>query len=131
MSSQRMLLMIRANTKGGRMGWVRVVFGLWMPFLLLVTASNNLGASPFQDDGAPINVTLAGGAAQGMFAVLGEAVTEAVRRQNPGSALVYEPGNNAGSLLRMLRGDVSLSMYAAGELNAALKGEAPFPRAYA
>lgn len=109
-----------------------VCLGLLVFFLAFLTKpSCGMAEAPLRDDGAPINLTLAGGSPQGMFAVLGEAVTEAVRRQYPGSALVYEPGNNAGSLLRMLRGDVSLSMYAAGELNAALKGEAPFPRAYA
>lgn len=108
----------------------RMGLDFWALLFFLATASCSTGAAPVHDDGVPINLTLAGGAAQGMFAVLGEAVTEAVRRQYPGSALVYEPGNNAGSLLKMLRGDVALSMYATGELNAALKGEAPFREAY-
>lgn len=111
----------------------RTLTGLGLCALVLLGGAlvRHATAAPLQDDGAPINLTIAGGTAQGMFAVLGEAVTETVRRQYPGSALVYEPGNNAGSILRMLRGEVPLSLFAAGEINAAVKGEAPFRQAHA
>ena len=74
-----------------------------------------------------VDATLGGGSPHGMFSVVGEAVTEAVRREYPGSSFAYESGNNAGSLLRMLRGDIAFSMAAPGEVEAALNGEKPFP----
>ncbi len=77
-----------------------------------------------------VDATLGGGSPHGMFSVVGEAVTEAVRREYPGSSFAYESGNNAGSLLRMLRGDIAFSMAAPGEVEAALNGEWPFPRRF-
>jgi TRAP-type uncharacterized transport system substrate-binding protein len=76
---------------------------------------------------ADVDATLGGGSPHGMFSIVGEAVTEAVRREYPGSSFSYESGNNAGSLLRMLRGDIAFSMAAPGEIEAALNGERPFP----
>lgn len=76
---------------------------------------------------ADVDATLGGGSPHGMFSIVGEAVTEAVRREYPGSSFAYESGNNAGSLLRMLRGDIAFSMAAPGEIEAALNGERPFP----
>jgi TRAP transporter TAXI family solute receptor len=83
------------------------------------------------EDRGPVNATVAGSSAQGMFSLVGETVNEMVRREYPGSSIVYEPGNNAGSFTRMLKGEVPFSTgHCDLEVQAAVAGEVPFPRAY-
>ncbi|HLQ26954.1 MAG TPA: TAXI family TRAP transporter solute-binding subunit [Acidiferrobacterales bacterium] len=87
--------------------------------------------SAADDDRSPVKATVAGASAQGMFSLVGESINEMVRREYPGSSIVYEPGNNAGSFTRMLKGEVPLSTgHCDLEVQAALAGEAPYLRAY-
>lgn len=90
-----------------------------------------MGTQAGAEDRGPVNATVAGASAQGMFSLVGESVNEMVRREYPGSSIVYEPGNNAGSFTRMLKGEVPLSTgHCDLEVQAALAGEAPYTRAY-
>jgi len=90
-----------------------------------------IGAQAGAEDRGPVTATVAGASAQGMFSLVGETVNEMVRREYPGSSITYEPGNNAGSFTRMLKGEVPLSTgHCDLEVQAALAGEAPYPRAY-
>ena len=83
------------------------------------------------EDRGPVKATVAGASAQGMFSLVGEAVNEMVRREYPGSSIVYEPGNNAGSFTRMLKGEAPFSTgHCDLEVQAALAGESPYTRAY-
>lgn len=99
---------------------------------MLVAGLIVLTAAPVTaEDRGPVKATVAGASAQGMFSLVGEAVNEMVRREYPGSSIVYEPGNNAGSFTRMLKGEVPFSTgHCDLEVQAAVAGEAPFPRAY-
>jgi uncharacterized protein len=87
-------------------------------------------AAPVENDCNPVGGTFAGGAAQGMFSVMGEAIVETVRREYPGSSFLYEPGNNAGSLRRMLDGEVPVAILGPGEGMAAVTGAPPFSKSY-
>jgi uncharacterized protein len=97
----------------------------------LLTALLVLAVDAAAEDRGPVKATVAGASAQGMFSLVGEAVNEMVRREYPGSSIVYEPGNNAGSFTRMLKGEVPFSTgHCDLEVQAAVRGEAPYPRAY-
>lgn len=99
-----------------------------MPFLAALIMLSAVAAA---EDRGPVKATVAGASAQGMFSLVGEAVNEMVRREYPGSSIVYEPGNNAGSFTRMLKGEVPFSTgHCDLEVQAAVRGEAPFPRVY-
>lgn len=97
--------------------------------LLLCAGTADLPAA--DDDRSPVKATVAGASAQGMFSLVGESINEMVRREYPDSSITYEPGNNAGSFTRMLKGEVPLSTgHCDLEVQAALAGEAPYTRAY-
>ena len=97
----------------------------------LLLCAGTAGLHAADDDRSPVKATVAGASAQGMFSLAGEAINEMVRREYPGSSITYEPGNNAGSFTRMLKGEVPLSTgHCDLEVQAALAGEAPYPRAY-
>ncbi len=78
-----------------------------------------------------LDVTFGGGSAQGSFSAVGEALGEMIRREYPGSAYVYEPGSLAGALVRVARGQLPIGLAGQAEISAALKGQAPYRRAYA
>lgn len=77
----------------------------------------------------PMNVTIAGYSATGMLGIIGDGLTEMVRREYPGSSVVYEPGNPAGSLMLVAQGARSFGVHSLTELRLALSGAPPFPRA--
>ncbi|MGB4782497.1 TAXI family TRAP transporter solute-binding subunit, partial [Candidatus Methylomirabilis sp.] len=62
--------------------------------------------------------------------VVGEAISEMVRREYPGSAITYEPGTLAGSLARLLDGDAEVAIADPVSITLAGKGEPPFTRVY-
>jgi uncharacterized protein len=96
---------------------------------IAIGANSAFAQQDYTKDRSPVNATNAGAAAQGMFAAAGEAVNEMVRREYPNSAITYEPGSAAGSLARMMRGQVSLSSaHSSLEIAAALTGTEPFPQ---
>ena len=84
-------------------------------------------AQDYTKDKSPVNATIAGAAPQGIFATAGEAVNEMVRREYPNSAVTYEPGSTAGSLARMMSGQVPLATaHSPIDVAAALNGTEPF-----
>lgn len=83
-------------------------------------------AETLVDDGKPMTVTFAGASAQGNFAVIGEALTEMVRREYPGSAASYEPGSNAGAVIRLMQGDAEFSFLSTVMAQRAEAGVDPF-----
>ena len=80
--------------------------------------------------GDVIEATLGGASTGGYHALVGEAVSEVVRRQYPGSSIGYEPGSHVGQLVRTVRGEIDLSLQTAVELRLAMEGYAVFPRPY-
>lgn len=88
-------------------------------------------AATVTDDGEPVDVTFAGGAAGGTFSAVGEAITEMIRREYPGSSPTYEPGSNAGAILGVAEGRYSMGLGAPIEMAIGFRGEPPFEKAVA
>lgn len=97
-------------------------------FALLLLASWNIRgvAEGLSDDGKPLDATFAGASAQGTFSVIGEALGEIVRREYPGSSLTYEPGSNAGALIRLVQGEAEFSFLSTIMAQRAETGAEPF-----
>lgn len=90
------------------------------------------GGGMVTDDKKPVNVPIAGQAAGGLLALVGEAVNEMVRREYPGSSVAYEPGNMAGDLVEIAEGKkypVTLGVSSIA-VEMALAGKAPFPKKF-
>lgn len=84
------------------------------------------------DDKQPVNVPIAGQAAGGLLALVGEAVNEMVRREYPGSSVAYEPGNMAGDLVEIAEGNkypVTLGVSSIA-VEMAIGGKTPFPKTF-
>ena len=93
------------------------------------SASN--GDEEFVVDDSPVQVTMAGASAGGLWQVIGESFANAVRGAYPDSSVAYEPGNPAGSLVRMINGETEMSgSPSIIELKLALEGKEPFQQAY-
>ena len=107
-------------------------------FALAALAAATLVASPSApsiaqglDDGKPVGGAIAGGIARGTFKIVGEAVTEMIRRQYPGSSIIYKFGSGTGSLGQVLDGKAKLALgFSEIEIWAALNGKKPFKKAY-
>jgi TRAP transporter TAXI family solute receptor len=83
------------------------------------------------DDGKPVGGAIAGGIARGTFKIVGEAVTEMIRRQYKGSSIIYKFGSGTGSLAQAMEGKAKLAMgFSEIEIWAALNGKKPFKKAY-
>jgi len=98
-----------------------------------LASSAAIGADPAADlaaDRSPVDVPVVGYSAQGMFAVVAEGLTEVVRREYPGSSFLYEPGNPAGGVVMIATGQRAFAIQTPTEIDAAIRGEAPFERAY-
>ncbi len=54
----------------------------------------------------PLTGAISGGIASGTFGLVGEAVMEMVRRQYPGSSIIYDQASSAGTLSRLLKNEV-------------------------
>lgn len=97
---------------------------------LAFCASAPSDASATQLDAEPLQVTLGGASAGGFHSVLGETISEMVRREYPGSSIGYEPGMQAGQLVRCVRDDIKLTLQTTIELQLALEGHKVFPRKF-
>lgn len=87
-------------------------------------------AAEFAADRSPVDVSVVGYSAQGMFALIAEGLAEVVRREYPGSSFLYEPGNPAGGVAMIATGQRAFAIQTPTELNAAVRGETPFQEAY-
>lgn len=100
---------------------------LFAAALILAGTAPALAQQDYTKDKSPVNATIAGAAASGIFATAGEAVNEMVRREYPNSAVTYEPGSTVGSLARMMSGQVPLATaHSPIDVAAALNGTEPF-----
>jgi TRAP transporter TAXI family solute receptor len=82
------------------------------------------------DNNDPITATIAGYSSRGMVSVLGEGQAVVVREAYPGSNVVYEPGNPAGSFVAVANGDREFALETVIEMQAAIAGSAPFSESY-
>lgn len=82
------------------------------------------------DDTDPITATIAGYSARGMVSILGEGQAAVVRAAFPGSNIVYEPGNPAGSFIAVVNGEREFALETAIEMKLAVDGAEPFPESY-
>ena len=78
----------------------------------------------------PITATIAGYSSRGMVSVLGEGQAVVVREAYPGSNVVYEPGNPAGSFVAVANGEREFALETIIEMEKAIEGAAPFPESY-
>lgn len=90
--------------------------------------TNNVASSKGTQESA--NVTIAGYSAGGQVSLYGEGVAAMVRHQYPGSNAIYEPGNPAGSLEKLRRGDRALALESLVEVKLALEGAPPFKQPF-
>lgn len=96
------------------------------------SSGGNQESGSVTDDKQPVNVPIAGQAAGGLLALVGEAVNEMVRREYPGSSVAYEPGNMAGDLVEIVEGQkypLTLGVSSIA-VEMAIAGKAPFPKAF-
>lgn len=82
------------------------------------------------DNSQPITATIAGYSSRGMVSVLGEGQAVVVREAYPGSNVVYEPGNPAGSFVAVANGEREFALETIVEMKNAMRGEAPFTESY-
>lgn len=82
------------------------------------------GSAAAEDEG--LHATIAGYSAGGMLGVVGEGLTTAVRREYPGSSIVYEPGNPAGGFMKLIRGQREFALQTPAEIRAAQQGLPPY-----
>ena len=76
---------------------------------------------------APLTGAISGGIASGTFGLVGEAVMEMVRRQYPGSSIIYDQASSAGTLSRLMKNEVKAGFaFSQIEIVAAQNGIAPF-----
>jgi TRAP transporter TAXI family solute receptor len=76
---------------------------------------------------APLTGALSGGIASGTFGLVGEAVMEMVRRQYPGSSIIYDQSSSAGTLSRLMKNEVKTGFsFSQVEIVAAQNGMPPF-----
>ncbi len=99
--------------------------------LSLATVPGVLAQSADYDNADPIVATIAGYSARGMVSVLGEGQATAVRTAYPGSNVVYEPGNPAGSFVAVVNGEREFALETVIEMKLADEGAAPFTESYA
>lgn len=77
-----------------------------------------------------MKLTLAGGSVGGAWSAIGNAIGESIRRDAPGSAFTYEPGRDAANVQLVAVGRVQLGIAHSQMALRALKGEAPFEKAF-
>ena len=98
--------------------------------LALMGSGIPLRAQTMSFDDGPISATIAGSSPRGMVSVLGEAQAAVVRAAFPGSNVVYEPGNAAGSFVATANGEHAFTLQADIEIQMASRGDEPFPEPY-
>ncbi|MEC9340652.1 MAG: TAXI family TRAP transporter solute-binding subunit [Pseudomonadota bacterium] len=74
-----------------------------------------------------VTATVGGISAGGFFALIGNAIGEMVQREYPGSSLVYEPGNQAGQLVKLAADRIEMVIASPLALSYARAGRSPFP----
>ena len=77
-----------------------------------------------------LKLTMAGGSVGGAWSAIGNAIGETIRRESPGAAFSYEPGRDAANVQLVATGRVQLGIAHTQMALRALKGEAPFERAF-
>ena len=109
----------------------RSLLGTASAGLALLGSGVSLRAQGMTFDDGPITATIAGYSARGMVSTVGEAQAAVVRAAFPGSNVVYEPGNPAGSFVAAANGEREFALESSIEIVMATKGDAPFPESYA
>ena len=94
----------------------------------LATAGLFAGAAPAAAQ--TLKLTMAGGSVGGAWSAIGNAIGETIRREAPGAAFSYEPGRDAATVQLVATGRVQLGIAHTQMALRALKGEAPFERAF-
>jgi TRAP transporter TAXI family solute receptor len=94
----------------------------------LATAGLFAGAAPAAAQ--TLKLTMAGGSVGGAWSAIGNAIGETIRREAPGAAFSYEPGRDAANVQLVATGRVQLGIAHTQMALRALKGEAPFERAF-
>ena len=84
-------------------------------------------AAACQPTDAQWRMTLAGASPGGAWSAIGEAVTDELRREVPGSAFTLEPGQDGANASLVQSGKVELALVHSSIALAALAGTAPFP----
>lgn len=77
-----------------------------------------------------LRLTMAGGSVGGAWSAIGNAIGETIRRESPSAAFTYEPGRDAANVQLVATGRVQLAIAHTQMALRALKGEAPFERAF-
>ena len=77
-----------------------------------------------------LRLTMAGGSVGGAWSAIGNAIGETIRRESPGAAFTYEPGRDAANVQLVATGRVQLAIAHTQMALRALRGEAPFERAF-
>lgn len=99
--------------------------------LALMGSGIPLRAQTMSFDDGPITATIAGYSARGMVSTVGEGQAAVVRAAFPGSNIVYEPGNPAGSFVAAANGEREFALESTIEIVMATNGTPPFPESYA
>lgn len=103
---------------------MRTVALIWLLGLIF-----HAGVTAAEPAASRLNITIAGYSASGMLGAIGDSLSEMVRREYPGSSVVYEPGSPAGALMLVAQGLRPFAVHTPTELRLALAGAPPFPRA--
>ncbi len=94
---------------------------------LLATPSLAMAQSTAGQKEAPLTGAISGGIASGTFGLVGEAVMEMVRRQYPGSSIIYDQSSSAGTLSRLMKNEIKTGFaFSQVEIVAAQNGMPPF-----
>lgn len=81
-------------------------------------------------DTSPVTATIAGYSPRGIGSILGTGQARVIRKAFPGSNIVYEPGNPAGSIVKLSEGKFDFALNGTLELSIARNARGPFDRPY-
>jgi TRAP transporter TAXI family solute receptor len=96
--------------------------------IALLTAPGFAAAQPAgTPKEGPLTGAISGGIASGTFGLVGEAVMEMVRRQYPGSSIIYDQASSAGTLSRLMKNEIKTGFaFSQIEMVAAQNAMPPF-----
>ncbi|PLR83273.1 hypothetical protein CVD25_11695 [Bacillus canaveralius] len=87
------------------------------------TKSSKANAS----SGGELKVTIAGGAAGGLWSTIGEGLGEALKRTHKSASFTYQPGQDGANIITVTTGQADFGIVSSSAAKWAYKGEGPYP----
>ncbi|WP_047151903.1 TAXI family TRAP transporter solute-binding subunit [Aneurinibacillus tyrosinisolvens] len=115
---------------------IRIIFILSLLMLAISGCSGNLNAQSTMkqaatsgggNSGGPLNVTVVGGSAGGLWSVVGEGIGETLKRTYPGTTFTYTPGQDGANVITVMQGQAQFGIVSTPSAKWAYEGKDPYP----